>query len=262
MPHSPPPAFKMIDRMRQDAPLNKPNRAGFGKGRTVHGAQNREQPIRVAVLDGAPLFGEGVSHVLSQAVEVEIVLRTTEVEELCSAVNGRTCDLIICDGSTVRGAEGVRLGSSLNERPEVRLIVLVENGDELKANGFPLRGHAFVILPRTTTPAELLAEVRAGSAMLASGTQASVSVSPEQAAPSTLFGLSVRELEIVRLLAEGLRAREVGEQLEISHKTVSSHKQRVMKKLELERHSELIQWALGNGWSNAGLTVSHRGVKG
>lgn len=241
--------------MRQDSPLNKPNRIGFGKGRALFveragarvDSRSRDRLIRVAVFDGAPLFGEGVAHVLGKAAEIEIVLRTSAVEALSLAVRVGACDLIVGAASMLRGAEGFRLGSSLNVWPDVRLIVLADLNDELKADGFSLRGRASAILPRITTPAELLAEVRAGCSKIASGTQASVSVSLGQAAPSTLFGLSVRELEIVRFLAEGLRAREVGEQLEISHKTVSSHKQRVMKKLELERHSELIQWALGNG---------------
>ena len=58
--------------------------------------------------------------------------------------------------------------------------------------------------------------------------------------------LSVREKEIFRLFAEGKTTREIGELLFISVKTVNTHKQNILVKLELKSNSDLVKYALKN----------------
>jgi DNA-binding NarL/FixJ family response regulator len=62
-----------------------------------------------------------------------------------------------------------------------------------------------------------------------------------------IAGLSDRELEIVKLICEGLNNREIGEQLFISHRTVDTHRTNLMRKLEVHSVVELIKIALKSG---------------
>src|SRR6201990_2927926 len=62
--------------------------------------------------------------------------------------------------------------------------------------------------------------------------------------------LSKRELEVVRLFVSGMTIKEISEQLNRSIKTISTQKNTAMRKLGLERDSELFQYAQSNGLMN------------
>jgi two-component system response regulator NreC len=66
---------------------------------------------------------------------------------------------------------------------------------------------------------------------------------------SDLDLLTSREREVLQLLAEGLSNREIAEELNISVKTVESHRSNMMNKLELNSKTELIKYALRKGWA-------------
>ena len=59
--------------------------------------------------------------------------------------------------------------------------------------------------------------------------------------------LSERELQVLQLVAEGLTNIEIGEKLEISHKTVARHRERIMGKLKIHSGMELVKFAIRCG---------------
>jgi len=62
--------------------------------------------------------------------------------------------------------------------------------------------------------------------------------------------LSQREIEVIRLFAEGLSFKEIADKLFISARTVESHKNHIMRKLNLNNNVELIKYAILNGLSS------------
>jgi DNA-binding NarL/FixJ family response regulator len=64
-----------------------------------------------------------------------------------------------------------------------------------------------------------------------------------------LKSLSPREIEIVKLFCDGLTYREIGKKLFISHRTVETHKNNIMKKLKLKSRAELIKYATRNNYT-------------
>lgn len=64
--------------------------------------------------------------------------------------------------------------------------------------------------------------------------------------------LTKRETEIVRLVADGFKNREVAEKLQISVKTVETHRANIMNKLALRNLAELIRYAIQKGWVKIG----------
>lgn len=74
-------------------------------------------------------------------------------------------------------------------------------------------------------------------------------IHPERRAvrPDTLFSLSEREVQVLRLIAEGLNNQEIAEQLFISIKTVQTHRRNIMEKLDLHDRVDLVKYALKKG---------------
>ncbi len=60
--------------------------------------------------------------------------------------------------------------------------------------------------------------------------------------------LTSREIEILKLIAEGFSNKEIGEQLFISHRTVDTHRTNLMNKLEVNNIAGLIRYAISNGF--------------
>jgi two-component system response regulator NreC len=61
-------------------------------------------------------------------------------------------------------------------------------------------------------------------------------------------GLSEREREVMRLIARGLRTREIAEKLSVSHKTVEKHRTNLMRKLGLRTAAAVAAYAISNGY--------------
>jgi DNA-binding NarL/FixJ family response regulator len=59
--------------------------------------------------------------------------------------------------------------------------------------------------------------------------------------------LTERETEVLRLVAKGLTARRIGERLVVSHRTVESHVQNTLRKLQLHNRSQLVRYAIESG---------------
>ncbi len=59
--------------------------------------------------------------------------------------------------------------------------------------------------------------------------------------------LSARETEVLRLVAKGLAARQIAERLVISHRTVESHVQNTLRKLQLHNRAQLVRYAIEQG---------------
>ena len=62
--------------------------------------------------------------------------------------------------------------------------------------------------------------------------------------------LTEREIEILKLISEGLSNKEIGDKLFISHRTVDTHRTNLMKKLEVSNIAGLIRYAIKNGFVN------------
>ena len=59
--------------------------------------------------------------------------------------------------------------------------------------------------------------------------------------------LTERETEVLRLVAKGLTARQIGERLRLSHRTVESHVQNTLRKLQLHNRAQLVRYAIEQG---------------
>jgi DNA-binding NarL/FixJ family response regulator len=73
---------------------------------------------------------------------------------------------------------------------------------------------------------------------------------PSSSGMAATVGLSERETEVVRLLAQGLTMKEIAQQLSVSPRTLETYRARAMEKLNLKTRADLVRYAIRCGWLN------------
>jgi two-component system invasion response regulator UvrY len=209
-------------------------------------------PVSVLLVDDHAVVREGLRRILSDYREIEIVGEASDGHEALRQVRKLSPDVAIVDLS-MPGLDGIEVTKLISkEHPKTRVIVLTMHANQdyaarllhAGARGFIGKGApgselASAILKvankGTYLPPDILEALPDQMANRAAG-----QASPVQA-------LSDRELQVLKLLAEGNSGREIGEELHLSVKTVDTYRARLLAKLGLESTADLIRFAIRNG---------------
>jgi DNA-binding NarL/FixJ family response regulator len=206
-------------------------------------------PVRVLLADDHQLMREGTAALLGADERIEIVGLARDGREALALAERRRPDVVLLDlNMPVLG--GLEACARLREGggPEVLMLTVSDEEPDLYA---ALRVGAAGYLTKDVPPAELLeavlavarGEPRIAPAM-ASRMLAELGRAPQAAAPpDPLEALSDRERDVLALLAEGLRNREIAERLVISEATVKTHVRHVLEKLRFRNRAEAAAFA-------------------
>ncbi|MBW8011521.1 MAG: response regulator transcription factor [Chloroflexi bacterium] len=199
------------------------------------------EPIRLIIADDHPLFLEGIVQSLSSQPDMSIVGQASNGEEAYEFVAKDLPDVVLLD-ITMPGQGGIETARKISAAyPIVQIIMLTVSEDEddlmaaLKAGarGYILKGVSARELAnavRTVANGETYI-----SALLASNLLVELSHSDQ---PDPLSELTIREKEILELVAEGLTNIEIGERLHLAEKTVKHYMTNVMQKLHVRSRVE------------------------
>lgn len=206
--------------------------------------------IRVAICDDHAIIRKGLTMILSQAGDIEVVTEADNVGDLRKQLRTVECDVLLIDiempGKS--GIEGVALLKQ--EKPSIAAIILsVHSEDQYAIRA--LRAGAAGYLNKASAPDKLVDAVR----MVAAGRKY---VTPELsqvladmvsgAAPeSPHLQLSDREFQVFKLIAVGKKLAEIADALALSPKTVSVYRARVLEKLHLEGNVDIARYAVKHG---------------
>jgi DNA-binding NarL/FixJ family response regulator len=196
--------------------------------------------IRVLLADDHKIVRDGLKRILSGHMEVAAEAATGD--ETLALVKAGDYDVAVVDLS-MPGLAGLDLVKRLKiEKPKLRILVLSMHGEAQYAARV-LKAGAAGYLNKDSAGEELVGAIRkvAGGGVYITEA-AAASLVAAQAAPHR--ALSDREFEVLRLLVEGLGPTEIGEKLHLSVKTVSTHKTRILEKLNLGSTAELVRYAL------------------
>jgi DNA-binding NarL/FixJ family response regulator len=198
--------------------------------------------IRVLLADDHELVRDGLKRILAATGDVQVAGEASSGDQALALVRANDYDIALLDMS-MPGLSGIDLIKRLKaEKPALRLLVLSMHGEHQYA-ARALKAGASGYLTKDTAAEQLvvaLRKVAAGGVHVNEAAAASL-----LGAESRLHGsLSDREFEVLRLLASGLSPTEIGERLHLSVKTVSTHKARILEKLELGGTAELVRYAL------------------
>lgn len=205
------------------------------------------RPSRVMIVDDHPLVRDAIRRAIASP-ELEIVAEAATAGEALSAAATANPDLILLD-IDLPAASGIDLiPELLRLAPGTLIVMLTVSADEedvheairLGASGYLTKDLGSEALSRAIQGA-LAGDLAMTRRMAKRLLRRYASTAPPTEARSGIRDLSPREREILRLLAEGLTAREIGERLVLSTRTVEGHAGRVLRKLGVRNRIEAVQ---------------------
>lgn len=211
---------------------------------------------RIVLADDHALFREGLKLVLSQKPEFVVAGEASDGLELLTMLRrGPVPDLIILDISMprLRGIEAIREIKSINEK--IKILILTMHKDErLLCEAFIAGADGYLLKENITT--ELFGAMNA--VLGGQGHISSLMEKELKGAWMNLFRqqkvvmpddtLSVREKEVLKMVAEGASNKEIADKLNISVRTVDHHRARIIEKLNLKGTAELIRYAISKAY--------------
>lgn len=204
--------------------------------------------IRVLLADDHTLMRQGIRRLLEAEPDMEVVGEASDGFVAVEEAARLQPHVVLMDYAMAR-LDGQHATRKIKERhPSIKVIILSMHDDEEYVLAALRVGASGYILKDSEAP-ELLAAVRAvfrGESYLSP--RISRKVIEEVIDPTHSRGdsqtLTPREQEIIKLLAEGHTLRQIARSLDISAKTVDTHKHHIMKKLGLKGRTELIKYAI------------------
>jgi DNA-binding NarL/FixJ family response regulator len=201
--------------------------------------------------DGHQLVREGLRRILEARSDLRVVAEAGDGEEAVRVVLEHRPDIALVALTMARmsGTEAIR---RISRETKTRCIVVSMHEEfGFVTQALEAGAHAYVVKSASSSELfEAIDAVRAGRSYL-SPTIAHWAVEmiahPSMRPRSRLHGLTPREREVLRLIAEGLSSKEIAAALRVSGKTVEAHRARLMAKLKVHRASGLVRVALQEG---------------
>lgn len=205
-----------------------------------------KQAIRVVLADDHDMVRSGIKALLGMVEGVEVVAEARNGEELVALVGDVQPDVVMTDIS-MPGMDGITAIATIHSRhPDVRLLVLsmYDTVDFVKravSNG------ACGYLMKDAPPFELEQALRS---VMATGSYFSPAIAQrllQPSEPTVDDELTHRQVEILRLIAQGKASKEIAYELGLSPKTVDVHRARIMERLRLNDIASLTLYAVRKG---------------
>jgi DNA-binding NarL/FixJ family response regulator len=202
--------------------------------------------IRVVLADDHDLVRSGIKALLATVEGVQVIAEARNGNELLQLLETVQPDVVMTDIS-MPGMDGITAIAEIHTRhPEVRVLVLsmYDTVDFVKravANG------ACGYLMKDAPPFELEQALRS---VMATGSYFSAAVAQrllQPSEPTVDDELTVRQVEILTLIAQGKSAKEIAFELGLSPKTVDVHRARIMERLRLNDIASLTRYAVRKG---------------
>lgn len=209
--------------------------------------------IKIVLADDHKLFRMGLRQLIEKHPDVKIVGEAATGIDVISVAKEQSPDIILMDISMpeLNGIEATR--RILGEQPDVRVIIVSMHSDRRYVVE-TLRAGAKGYLLKDSSPEEIfraIQKVMRNQFYLSAKINEQVIldfVQQNKSENSSAFEvLSAREREVLQLLAEGKSTKQIADLLNLSAKTVETHRMHIMDKLDLHTLPELTRYALREG---------------
>ena len=203
--------------------------------------------IRVVIADDHTIVREGLKQLLFAASDVEVVGEARDGHDVLRIVRESDFDVLLLDLS-MPGKAGMDLIKQVKgEKPKLRILVLSMHAEHQYAVR-AIRAGASGYLTKDSASTQLLSAIRkvaGGGAVISAevAEQLALSAMPHAEGPPHA-SLSDREYQVFQRLVRGVSVSDIAQQLNLSVKTVSTHKARLMEKMGLANQAELIHYAI------------------
>jgi DNA-binding NarL/FixJ family response regulator len=219
-------------------------------------------PIRLVMVEIRPLVGVGVRQILDQETDIEVIAQVGSPDEALRVVEESAPDVVLVNAALAESAESEATLRLRHEVPDSAFVVLGGDDDDASIVGaieIGAMGH----VAEAAEPAELVAMIR----RVAHGEDA---LKDELDSRPDLFEraledvrkvvfsdpgppnpLTAREIEVLSLVAEGLKNREIADVLVVTEQTVKNHISAAMHKLGAPNRTRAVMSAIRNEWLGA-----------
>ncbi len=212
---------------------------------------NKRKKIRILIGDGQPIFRSGLRHLLSKESAISVVGEAEESEQILKMVSTRKPTILILDSLLVE-RNGLDILQELQQKHKnVRVILLTPSEKEedswrvfrTRTAGLVPKQASFVTLVkciRKVDSGEIWADEDTSSAPGGEPSRTSASGGPAK----DDIPLSIRERQVVSLVSQGYRNKEIAERMFISEQTVKNHLHNIFDKLGIADRLELALYAI------------------
>jgi RNA polymerase sigma factor (sigma-70 family) len=207
--------------------------------------------LRVVIADDHTVVRQGIRGVLEEVDGLDVVAEAGDGDEALALIAEHEPDVVVLD-VTMPGKTGLEVARELRDRgQDVRVLVLSMHDDpEYVLQAVRAGADGYVL--KDVAPAELREAVQAvheGREYFSARVTQQISVGLRQEIEaeqvrSRIASLTPRETEVLLLVADGLTNREIGERLDISPRTVETHRERVMGKLRIRSVAGLTRFVV------------------
>ena len=215
-----------------------------------------DRKVKILLVDDHPLVREWLASLINQQPDLTVCGEAESVPEALDLLGARLPDLAIVDLS-LKESSGLDLIKTMKSvHPNISVIVLSMHDERHYAERAVRAGARGYVMKRETTK-KIIAAIhqvlagRLGVSDEVASLFAERFVDARSESGTPVEQLSDRELEVFRLLGEGLDTRSVANRLQISIKTVQAYCARIKEKLNLANATELLREAIRWDESNA-----------
>ena len=206
---------------------------------------------RVVLVDDHALVRAGIRALIGMIEGVDVVGEAGDGDDALRLVDDLRPDIVLLD-VTMPAMSGFTTLQEITTRfPAVRVIMLtMHEAREYAIQA--LRGGAAGFIPKSAASAELkeaIKTVMRGKTYVSSETPQNIAATTDKTAQEKelLKGLTPRQREILALIAEGQATKKIARTLNISAKTVESHRSQLMERLDIHEVAGLVRFAIRTG---------------
>jgi two-component system, NarL family, invasion response regulator UvrY len=203
--------------------------------------------IKVLITDDHPVVRRGIRQILEEDEGIRLIDEASDGKELIEKMIKQEYDVILLDIS-LPGRSGLDLITQIKKiRQKTAVLILSIHSEEMYAIQ-ALRNGASGYLTKMSAPEELITAIR----KVSEGDRYITGSLAEKMTSDFLNGvkkplkelLSARELEVLKLIADGKTVAQIASELSLSPKTISTYRSRLLEKLNLKTTADLIRYSL------------------
>ena len=202
--------------------------------------------IELLIADPHPIIHKGIESVFKNSSEVSITDNVFSTEELHSFLESKPIDVLIIE-LDIPSSDGISAIQRVKQdHPNIRIVVFSNQPEDVFAIS-SLKAGASGYLPKnapTQSIIDAVLKVYSGGVFITNELAQTIAFDESTGSPRRMFNkLSMREVEVLKLLYAGKRNKDIAFELNINNKTVSTYRTRIMKKLNVKTVIELIRKA-------------------
>ena len=216
--------------------------------------------IRILIADDHDILRAGLRHILADSPDIEVAAEATNGSEAIAQLRKELCDVLVLD-LTMPGRNGIELIKQIrSDFPRLPLLILSMHKEDIYAvralkagaNGYLCKDNAEAFL------AEAIRKVHAGGLFINQSVAERLTMNILQGRHAEMphNRLTDREYQVFLLIVQGMGVTEIGRHLNLSVKTVSTHKASIQVKMDLANTAELVRYAVENNLIDSNAAVA------